>query len=230
MAPDLFALSGAVIAFDLDGTLVDTAPDLVGALNTVLEEEGLATLPFERVRLMVGRGARGLIERGFTAAGQPLSEERKTALTERFIALYLGRIAHESVPFPGCLEALDALAGAGAVLAVCTNKRTDLAVALLDALDMTQRFAAVIGGDLAPAAKPDARHLIHTVEAVGGDMTRTLLVGDSENDVHAARAAGAPSIFCTFGYCELSVDDLKPDAVIDRYEQLTEACVRLLTP
>jgi phosphoglycolate phosphatase len=230
MAPDLSALSGAVIAFDLDGTLVDTAPDLVGALNIVLDEEGLPALPFERVRLMVGRGARGLIERGFAAAGKPLSEDRTVALTERFIALYLGRIAHESIPFPGCLEALDALAAAGAVLAVCTNKRTDLAVALLDALGMTHRFAAVIGGDLAPAAKPDARHLIHTVEAVGGDLTRALLVGDSENDVHAARAAGAPSIFCTFGYCEIGVDELKPDAVIDRYDQLIGACTMLLAP
>jgi phosphoglycolate phosphatase len=228
MAADLSALKGATLAFDLDGTLVDTAPDLVGTVNTMLAEEGLPTLPFDQVRLMVGRGARALIERGFAAAGAPLADERKPLLIERFIATYLGRIAHESLPYPGCLETLDLLADAGATLAVCTNKPTNLSIALLEALGMADRFAAIIGLDIAPAAKPDARHLIYTVEQAGGDLTRSLLVGDSENDVHAARAAGAPSVFVTFGYCEHHVDDLKPDAVISHYAELPAVCARLL--
>ena len=230
MAADLSALKGATLAFDLDGTLVETAPDLIGALNTVLAEEGLPPQTLDQARILVGRGARALIERGFAAAGRPLPEEAKPALLERFIAIYLGRIAHESTLYPGCLEALDALAGAGAILAVCTNKPTHLAVALLEALGIADRFAAIVGGDIAPAFKPDARHLIFTVEQAGGDLTRAILIGDSENDVHAARAAGCPSVFVTFGYCEFSADDLQPDAVISDYADLPGACVGLLRP
>lgn len=230
MAADLSALRGATIAFDLDGCLVDTAPDLVGTLNMVLEEEGLPALPFDQVRLMVGRGARALIERGFAAAGEPLSHERAATLFERFIAVYLGRIAHESLPFPDVMEALDQLAAAGAILTVCTNKPTHLSIALLEALGMADRFSAIVGLDIAPAAKHDARHLIFAVEKAGGDLTRTVMIGDSENDVWAARAAGVPSIFCTFGYCEHSVEVLKPDAVIDRYAGLPATCAMLLRP
>jgi phosphoglycolate phosphatase len=228
MGADLSILKGATLAFDLDGTLVDTAPDLVGAVNTVLAEEGLPTLPFEQLRLMIGRGARTLIARGFAAAGAPLDDGKMGLVFERFIAVYLGRIARESLPYPGCLAALDRLSEAGAILAVCTNKRTDLSIALLDALNMTDRFAAIIGADIAPAAKPDARHLIYAVERAGGDLTRSLLVGDSENDVRAARAAGAPSVFVTFGYCEHHVDELRPDTVISDYAALPDACARLL--
>ena len=151
---DLQALKGATIAFDLDGTLVDTAPDLVGALNMILAEEGLPPLPFDDVRLMVGRGARALLERGFAAAGHPLDALTGPKLVERFIAVYLDRIAHESAPFPGVVEVLATLRGAGARLVVCTNKLTNLSVALLDALDLSTAFDAVIGADLSPAAKP----------------------------------------------------------------------------
>ena len=150
------SLAGAAILFDLDGTLVDTAPDLVGALNTVLHEQRLPALPLATARVMVGRGARVLIEQGFAAAGVVVDAAAKPALFERFIAVYRASIAQESRPFEGVIAALDALSGAGAALGVCTNKRTDLSLALLDALNLTGRFAAVIGADLAPAAKPDA--------------------------------------------------------------------------
>lgn len=228
MAIDLTALKGATIALDLDGTLVDTAPDAVGALATLMAEEGLVGPPLAVGRLMIGHGARVMVERGFAMAGVVLAGEPLTAMTERFGALYFGRIAHESLPYPGCLETLDQLSEAGAILAVCTNKRTVWARVILDALGMTDRFAAVIGADIAPAAKPDARHLIHTVETAGGELTRAILVGDSENDVYAARAAGTPSVFVTFGYCEFAVADLKPDAVIDSYAELPPVCARLL--
>ena len=133
------SLAGAVIAFDLDGTLVDTAPDLVGALNAVLEQEGLPALPLNLARTMVGRGARTLITQGFAAAGRPLhDEQRMDALLERFIAIYRGRIALESRAFPGVEAALDALSDAGAVLCVCTNKLTSLSLELLDALDLRE--------------------------------------------------------------------------------------------
>ena len=133
-------LAGATIAFDLDGTLVDTAPDLVGTLNTLLEQEGLAPLPLADARPYIGRGARWMIERGFDAAGAPVHPERMPALFDRFIARYLSRIADESRAFPGCEAALDTLKAQGAKLVVCTNKRTDLSVTLLKALGLARRF------------------------------------------------------------------------------------------
>lgn len=223
----LGSLTGATIAFDLDGTLVDTAADLVGALNRVLSEQALPHLPFETARMMVGRGARALIEQGFAAAGAPLHEPQTGVLVTRFIEIYRDRIAHESRPFDGVETTLDVLANAGATLVVCTNKRTDLSVALLDALSLTARFAAVVGADKAPAPKPDARHLIAAVAAAGGRIERSILVGDSATDVGAARAAGAPSVVVSFGYTEIAAADLGGDHLIDRFADLPPLAARI---
>jgi len=225
---DLPDLTGATIAFDLDGTLVDTAPDLVGTLNTILAEESLPALPMDAVRMMIGRGARVMLERGFAAAGEPLEALRSDALMERFIDIYLDRIARESRPFPGVAEALDRLRGAGARLSVCTNKPTSLSIALLDALDLSRRFEAIVGCDTAPAAKPDARHLFAAVEQAGGHRGRALLVGDSETDIDTARNAGLPVVAVTFGYTEIPCADLGPDALIDSFAELPSAVARLL--
>ncbi len=222
------ALAGATLAFDLDGTLVDTAPDLVGALNSVLHEQRLPALPLRTARVMVGRGARALIEQGFSAAGAPLDEAATPALVARFIEIYRARIADESRPFDGVETCLDALAGAGATLVVCTNKPTDLSLALLDALDLTRRFAAVIGPDLAPAPKPDARHLLHAIEAVGGAPQRALMIGDSATDIGAAHAAGVPSVVVSFGYTEIPAADLGGDHLIDSFAELPSLAARLL--
>ncbi len=222
------SLAGAVIAFDLDGTLVDTALDLTGTLNVLLAEEGIATLPADEIRPFIGKGARWLVERGFQAAGVELSQADGARLFERFIAHYGDHCADASQPFPGVEAALDALAAQGAVLAVCTNKRTDLSHKVLDAFDLTRRFAAVIGADLAPAAKPDPRHLQLAVEAAGGSLARAVLVGDAATDVGAARAAGAGLILVSFGYTETPARDLDHDILIDRFADLPAACVRLL--
>ena len=221
-------LSGATLAFDLDGTLVETAPDLIGALNLVLGERGLPALPVESARVLVGRGARFLIEHGFASAGEPLEEEEIGGLVARFIEVYLGRIASESRPYPGLIEALDALSAAGARLVVCTNKRTDLSLALLDALELTGRFGAVIGADRAPRPKPDASHFLAAVEAVGGDPARAVMVGDSYNDVAAAKAAGSPCIVVSFGYTETPAGELGGDRLIDSFDELIEAASSLL--
>ena len=221
-------LAGATIAFDLDGTLVDTAPDLVRALNQVLAEEGLAPLAYETARNMVGRGAKHLIERGYAATGLPLSTDNSLALVERFIAVYRAGIAAESRPFEGLEEALEALAHHGATLCVCTNKRTDLSVALLDALGLSKHFTAVVGADAAPAAKPDARHLICAIETAGGDVERAVMVGDSITDVSAARNAGVPVIVTSFGYTDIPHADLGADAMIDSYSELVDAIERVL--
>jgi phosphoglycolate phosphatase len=225
---DLSRLSGATIVFDLDGTLIETAPDLVNTLNEILRQEGIAPLPYDKARLMIGHGAKALLARGFEASGAPLPEPRLSQLFERFIAHYLDHIADESRPFPGALAALDALGDAGARLAVCTNKRTDLSLALFDALGLTPRFHAIVGADLAPAPKPDGRHLATTIERAGGRLDQAVMVGDSVSDAGAARAAGVPLILVSFGYTDKPAADLAPDILVDHFDAIPEACARLL--
>ncbi|HWA60061.1 MAG TPA: phosphoglycolate phosphatase [Caulobacteraceae bacterium] len=224
------ALAGATVVFDLDGTLIDTAPDLIGTLNLVLAEQNLPALEFASARNLIGAGARALIARGFAAAGEPLDEARMGPLFARFIDLYLGRIADESAPFPGMVEALDALEAAGARLAVCTNKRTGLSVALMDALGLTHRFAAIVGADDAPAPKPDPSHLTTAIARAGGDSARAVMIGDSISDAGAARAAGVPLVLVSFGYTDIPVAQLGADVLIDHYDQLQAACEALLSP
>lgn len=225
---DRTALEGAVIAFDLDGTLVDTAPDLIGTLNWLLAQDGVAPLPLDEARPFIGRGARWMIERGYHAAGVMLEAGSVQPLFDRFIQRYNAHIADESQPFPGVVRALETLKGRGAKLAVCTNKLTGLSVNLLEALDMARLFEAVVGADAAPAAKPDPRHLEAAIAAAGGSTDRAILVGDAATDAGAARAARVPLILVSFGYTETPAAELKPDILIDHFDELPGACVRLL--
>jgi phosphoglycolate phosphatase len=226
---DLQALAGATLAFDLDGTLVDSAPDLVGTLNVILEQEGVAPLPFTEARALIGHGARRLMERGFAAQGLSVKPDAMPELFARFIAHYEAHIADESRPFAGVPEALAQMKAAGARLVVCTNKLTGLSRQVLDALDLSRFFDAVVGADSAPAAKPDARHLLAAVAAAGGDPARAVMVGDAATDAGAARAAKVPLILVTFGYTEVPAADLGPDILLDRFEDMPGACARLLT-
>jgi len=220
MAVSLPDLTGWTIAFDLDGTLVETAPDLVGTLNVVLAEQGLPPVPFETARNMVGRGAKHLIEQGYAATGLPLSPDLSPVLFERFIDYYRSNIANQSRPFEGCLDVLDALLDAGATLVVATNKRTDLSLTLLDALGMTDRFAAVVGADAAPAAKPDGRHILFAIEEADGDPEMAIMIGDSATDVDGARNAGVPCAVVSFGYTAIPPHELGAAVVVDHYAEL----------
>jgi phosphoglycolate phosphatase len=224
------SLAGATIVFDLDGALVDSAPDLAATLNALLTQEGLPPVTPAAARSMIGHGARALLASGFAAAGRPLAEPRISTLFERFIDHYRAHIADHSALFPGVEAALDTLSAAGATLAVCTNKRTDLAIALLDALGLTGRFAAVVGPDRAPAAKPDPRHLTTTLELVSGRADRAVMVGDSASDARAARAAAVPLVLVDFGYSHIPARDLAPDVLISHFDQLPAACAELLGP
>ena len=223
------SLAGATIAFDLDGTLVDTAPDLIGALNVVLGERGLPHVAPSDARILVGKGARALIARGFALAGEPLADAEIGGLTARFIEAYSARIASESQAFEGLSQALQALADAGARLCVCTNKRTDLSLALLDALDLTCRFVSVTGADRAPRPKPDPSHFLAAIEQAGGDPEHALMVGDSDNDVRSAKAAGAQVVVVDFGYTDIAPQDLGGDALISRFSDLPAAAHALLS-
>ena len=225
---DSSPLNGAVIVFDLDGTLVDTAPDLIGSLNGVLAEQGVPSVALADARHVVGHGAKAMIERGYAFHKVALPQDRLDALFERFIEIYLGRIAQESQMFDELESTLDLLAAEGATLAVCTNKRTDLSLALMDALDLTRRFAAIVGPDRAPAAKPDARHLLTAIEACGGTKDRALMVGDSISDVKAAKNAGVPVAVTSFGYTDIPAADLGADALFDHYSELPAIARRLL--
>lgn len=228
LKPEISAdLTGWTIAFDLDGTLVDSAPDLVGALNVVLVEEGAPPVAVSDARLLVGRGARWMTQQGFAMAGIELPDARLEVLFERVVDLYRGRIALETRPFDGCLAALDQLAARGATLVVCTNKRTALSLALLDGLEMTGRFAAIIGPDQAPAAKPDPRHLLSSIAAAGGNPARAVLVGDTRYDTEAAANAGVPCIAVDFGYSQIPVADLGAAAVISHFDELAAAIAAL---
>jgi phosphoglycolate phosphatase len=221
-------LHGVTIVFDLDGTLVDTAPDLIGALNVVLAECGLPALPLESARALVGGGARVLIERGFSVAGRPLNAEHAPKLMARFIDIYRDRIADESRPFKGLDAALDRLRDDGATLCVCTNKPTELSNLLLRALNLSGRFASVVGADSAPERKPHPSHFMMAVEQAGGDPARAIMVGDSETDVLTARAAGAPVIVVPFGYTTIAPEALGADILIQHFSELPAAVDALL--
>ena len=212
-----------LIAFDLDGTLVDTAPDLIGALNHILKRERLPPLPLESARNLIGSGARRLIERGFEAEGRQLTQEQASRLTADFIAYYADHIAELSRPFDGLEEALDELAARGCRFAVCTNKLEWLSRRLLDQLGLTDRFAAICGADTFGASKPDPVILRQTIASAGGHVSSTVMVGDAGTDVGVARRTGVPVIGVSFGYTETPIAELKPDRLIDHMRDLPAA-------
>jgi len=221
-------LAGVTIVFDLDGTMVDTAPDLVRALNETMDLEGLPRVKLETVRQLVGHGARALIERASALQGVTFAAQRLDQLTSEFITFYAADIARESKPFPGVAEALDTLAGLGAKLAVCTNKRTALSVQLLDALEMSERFSAIVGADAVTDRKPHPDHYRAAVTRAGGVVRRSVMVGDTAADVASARGAGAPVCIVSFGYCDVGADKLGADVLLHRFSELAPACRRLL--
>jgi phosphoglycolate phosphatase len=221
-------LADATIVFDLDGTLVDTAPDLVRALNETMDLEGLPRVKLETVRQLVGQGARTLIERASAMHGVSFSAPRLDQLTSEFVAFYGADIARDSKPFPGVVEALDALTALGAKLSVCTNKRTALSVQLLDALNLGTRFSAIVGADAVIDRKPHPDHYKAAVTRAGGVVRRSVMVGDTAADVASARGAGAPVCVVSFGYCDGGAEKLGADVLLYRFSELAPACRRLL--
>lgn len=221
-------LEGWTIAFDLDGTLVDSAPDLIGTLNRLLVAEGLPPRPLEAARHLVGHGAMALLKDGFAEAGATWDEEDGKRLFDAFIGDYIANIAVDTRPFPSCVEVLDRLSARGAKLCVATNKRTDLSLALLDALELTDRFAAIVGPDAVSAKKPDGAHIREAVIKAGGDPAKAVMVGDSTTDTGAAAHACVPCILVSFGYSDVPLAEMRGDITIDHYDDFEVALAKLI--
>lgn len=219
-----------IIVFDLDGTLADTAHDLIATLNAILQSEGLDPLPLAQARDLIGAGARALIARGFQVRQKELTPERLETLFLAFLDHYGRNLVVHTRLYPGVETALEALAEQGFTLAVCTNKMQDHSRQLLDALGILDRFAALAGRDTYPVCKPDPRHLTLTIADAKGDPRRAALVGDSKTDVDTARAADIPVIGVDFGYTETPMRLLMPDRLISHFDGLVPAVQALIRP
>lgn len=222
-------MSSAIIAFDLDGTLVDTAPDLIATLNAVFAENDVPPVVYEEARKMIGGGVKLLLKRGLAAQNIAFSAADLDRLFADYLERYVAHIADRSRPFDGLVACLDRLEAQGFRFAVCTNKLEWLSVRLLDALGLSRRFAAICGQDTFGVAKPDPAMLQKTVRKAGGDPARALMVGDSATDIDTARAAGIPVIAVDFGYTETPVALLNPDCIISHFDALPGAVQRLWT-
>ncbi|MYZ47453.1 phosphoglycolate phosphatase [Propylenella binzhouense] len=210
----------SLLVFDLDGTLVDTAPDLLAALDAVLREHGFPPAG-PSARDGIGHGARHLIEVALHRQGTVASSALLDRMHADFLRHYSAHICDGSRPYPGALEALDALEAAGWRFAICTNKLEGLSRELLTTLGIAERFLAICGADTFEMRKPHPGHLLRTIARAGGDPDRAVMVGDSRTDVETARAAGIPFVGVSFGYTPVPMAELVPDLVIDRYDALT---------
>jgi phosphoglycolate phosphatase len=222
-------MTAPTYVFDLDGTLVDTAPDLVGGLNVALALEKLEPVLMRDVHKLIGGGVRVMLTRGLDLRGHSVSPERFEELASTFLAHYELHIADESTLYPDVVPVLEELAAGGNILAVCTNKPERLSILLLEALGLRSRFAAICGADTFPGRKPDPIHLIGTIERAGGKVGRSVMIGDSRTDRDAARNAEVPCVLLDYGYTDVPVGELDAEAVISRFADVPDAARKLLS-
>lgn len=214
------------VVFDLDGTLVDTAKDLIRVLNEVTDADGVAKVDYESLKKLVGYGSRALIERAYADSALALTSERCDVVQKAFLQVYADSIAQRSTPYPGVMDVLCQLKRGGAALSVCTNKPGYLARPLLDELKMSAFFDRIIGSDDTPAKKPSAGHIFH---AAGHRGTQPIImVGDGAPDVNAAKAASAASVIMSYGYSPVPADSLGADIVLRSFRQLPDAIPQLI--
>jgi len=220
-------MQGWTLVFDLDGTLVDTAPDLAAATNHILERFDLPAVDEKEIRYFVGHGALAMIRGALAAHGRSVPDDELRDLFDVFLKYYAANIAVKSRPYPGIVTALEAFSEQGARLAVCTNKIESHSRLLLDALDMTRHFSALTGRDTLEACKPDPRHLTGTIDLAQGDSRRAIMIGDSETDIATAKAARVPVVAVDFGYSVEPVQRFSPDVIISHYDELAGAIANL---
>ncbi|MEP1229482.1 MAG: HAD-IA family hydrolase [Litorimonas sp.] len=213
--------SGLTLCFDLDGTLVDTAPDLIRVLNLVIAQEGLPETNYKAIRKLIGYGSRRMITEALSRENHNLSEQRIDELRNLFLKLYAEDIAQLSRPFPGVIDTLRHWQACGVNLRVCTNKPGYLARPLLEALNLDIYFDDIIGGDEAPKPKPDPRHI--WAAASHRESSRIVMVGDAYPDIRAAHNARAPSILMRYGYTPISLMRLKADVILSDFRQIPTA-------
>ncbi len=213
------------LVFDLDGTLADTAPDLLASLNHCLELEGIEPVDPVTLKSYVGHGARVMIERAFTARQKPLAADRLDALQAQFLRHYIAEMPGKTALYPGVRRVMDDFAGLGYGLAICTNKLEGMSVRLLEGLGVAHYFAAICGGDTFTYRKPDPRHLWETIVRAGGTPGRSVMIGDSRTDIDTAKAAGIPVIAVDFGYSDRHVREFEPSRVISHFDEVTRDVV-----
>lgn len=216
-----------VVVFDLDGTLLDTAPDLIAAVNFIAAEAGVAAVSEDDLRPVVSFGGREMLRTTLEPQGVACDDASLNRYFSHFVDYYSANISAKTKAFPGLLAVLDRLQSAGCALAVCTNKLEGLTHPLLKALDLHDRFAAITGRDSFPVCKPDPRHLLGTIARAGCDATAAVMVGDSNTDLKTAKAAGVPFVGVSFGYTDVPMRDLGPDVLISHYDQFEDALVKL---
>lgn len=223
-----FDFSGWTLVFDLDGTLVETAPDLHAALNHTLASKDLGPVSMDTIRMMIGDGAKALIRKGLSFHGEIIDEaEIDTVLWPLFLAHYEANITRLSAPFEDCIACLEGLKSAGATLAVCTNKAQGLAEQVLEGLEFEAYFAATVGGDALAIKKPDGQHIAETIARAGGAVERAIMIGDSQTDEKAARDIGLPFVFVSFGYGTLSDQPYDRLQSVDHFRDLERALITL---
>jgi phosphoglycolate phosphatase len=216
-----FTMSTPTLVFDLDGTLADTAPDLLSSLNHCLGLEGIDAVDTATLKFYVGHGARVMIERAFSARQKPLTTEKLDSLQAEFLKHYVAEMPGKTVLYPGVRKVMDNFADQGYLLAVCTNKLESMSVKLLEGLGVAQQFAAICGGDTFTYRKPDPRHLVDTITKAGGSAGRTVMFGDSRTDIDTAKAAGVPVIAVDFGYSDRPVREFEPSRTISHFDEVT---------
>lgn len=214
------------VVFDLDGTLVDTAPDLTAALNHVLPRVDRGPVTVEAVRTMVGQGLRKLIERSLAATGGIPDNADIEAMFSGAFDFYRDHLTDQSVPFPAARNVLDHLTNDGVTLGVCTNKPVALSEMLLGELNLIGYFAAILGGDSLAVKKPEAEHLLATLAHMNATVEDAVMIGDSQADIEAARAAAVPVVAVSYGYTMIPVNELGADAIIDHLADLPETLLQ----
>lgn len=210
-----------IVVFDLDGTLIDTAPDLLDSLNHVLVQHGLSAVDHDAFVSHVGMGGRVMLQRAFDAAGRTLTTDQADIMVNQFVDHYSAGMPGRSRPYDMVMERVAMLREAGYRTAVCTNKMSLLANRLVEALGIRASFDAVCGADTFPVRKPDPAHLTGTIKMAGGDASRAVMVGDSRTDIDTAKAAGIPVIAVDFGYTPQPVATFAPDIIISHYREFT---------
>jgi phosphoglycolate phosphatase len=219
-------MASPLLVFDLDGTLVDSAPDLLATLDAVLGAHGFQNIDHEGARDGIGHGARHLIEFGLGRQGATVSTALLDRMHSDFLAYYESHIADFTRPFPGIPDLLRRFSAAGWSFAVCTNKTEALSRQVLSVLGLAGHFAAVCGGDTFPTRKPHPGHLLRTIAAAGGDPAASVMIGDARPDIDAARGAGVRVIGVTFGYSPQPMAELAPDMLLDDYRDLSVSAAR----